>query len=210
MQPTSTAPSPKDEVLRRIGRNVVNFQYLEATLRSMIPSLANEGTLKDWQSNLTATTRRHKKSSLGDLAGTFLESVFSGAEESLVDADESLREITFRVSLQLDTTAEQEAEQRKALLKLVRERNRLIHRDALDIDLSSPEQCAQLSAQLDEQNERIRAQLLHLNSVRQTHREALEELVRFMQTDEFLSVLQCQGDDAQHSNWNRDARSASQ
>ena len=199
MQPTSTAPSPKEEVLRRIGRNVVNFQYLEATLRSMIPSLANEGTLKDWQSNLTATTRRHKKSSLGDLAGTFLESVFSVADESLVDTDESLREIKFRVSLQLDTTAEQEAEQRKALLTLVRERNRLIHRDALDVDLSSPEQCAQLSAQLDEQNERIRAQLLHLNSLRQAHREAHEELVPFMQTDEFLSVLQGQGDDAQYS-----------
>jgi len=198
MQPTSTAPSPKEEVLRRIGRNVVNFQYLEATLRSMIPSLANEGTLKDWQSNLTATTRRHKKSSLGDLAGTFLESVFSVADESLVDTDESLREIKFRVSLQLDTTAEQEAEQRKALLTLVRERNRLIHRDALDVDLSSPEQ-SQLSAQLDEQNERIRAQLLHLNSLRQAHREAHEELVPFMQTDEFLSVLQGQGDDAQYS-----------
>jgi len=95
-------------------------------------------------------------------------------------------------------TAEQEAEQRKALLKLVRERNRLIHRDALDVDLSSPEQ-SQLSAQLDEQNERIRAQLLHLNSLRQAHREAHEELVPFMQTDEFLSVLQGQGDDAQYS-----------
>jgi hypothetical protein len=193
MQPTVAAPSPRDEVLRRIGRNVVNFQYLEATLRSMIPLLENEGTLKDWQSNLSAKTRRHKKSSLGDLAGTFLESISSGAEESLVDADEPLRELKLRVTFQVDTTPEQEAEQRTSLLKLVRERNRLIHRDALDVDLNSPEQCARLAAWLDEQNERIREQLLHLNLLRTAHREALEEFVRFMQTEEFLSVLQGQG-----------------
>lgn len=186
-------------MLRRIGRSVVNFQYLEATLRNMIPSLSNEGTPKDWQANFSATTRRHKKSSLGDLAGSFLERVFSGADESLIDADASLRELKLRVSLQVDATPKQEAEQRRALLKLVRERNRLIHWDALDVDLNSPEQCARLAAQLDEQNERIRAQLLHLNSLRQAHREAFEELVRFMQKEEFMSVLQGQQDDARHS-----------
>ena len=196
MQTTSANQSLRDEVLRRIGRNVVNFQYLEATLRSMIPSLASEGTPKDWQSNITATARRHKKSSLGDLAGTFLEGIFSNTEDTRFGADESARKAKFRISLQVETNPEQEAEQRRTLLKLVVERNRLIHRDALTVDLTSPEQCALLAARLDEQNERIRAQLTYLNSLRQTHREALEELVRFMQTDEFISALQGHEDDA--------------
>lgn len=196
MQTTSLAPSARDEVLRRVGRNVVNFQYLEATLRSMIPSLASQGTPTDLQSNLDATARRHKKSSLGDLAGTFLEGIFGSAEDSSFGTDEAAREVQLRISFRVETDPEREAEQRKALLKLVVERNRLIHRDVLSVDLNSPEQCAQLSARLDEQNERIRAQLSYLNSLRQAHREALEELVRFMQTDKFVSALQGHGDDA--------------
>lgn len=182
--------SPRDELLRRIGRNVVNFQYLEASLRSMIPALASEGTLKDWKSNLTATARRHKKSSLGDLAGTFLEGIFPKVDDSSNDAGNPATDISFRISLQVETSPESEADQRSAILKLVVERNRLIHRDALMVDLNSPEECALLSARLDEQNQRIRAQLLHLNLIRQAHREALEEFVRFMQTTEFMAALQ--------------------
>jgi len=194
MKTTSIDQSPRDEVLRRIGRNLVNFQYLEATLRSMIPSLASEGTLIDWQSNITATAQRHKKSSLGDLAGTFMKGIFSNPEDT---TDESASEAKFRMSFQVETTPEQEAEQRRTLLKLVAERNRFIHRDVLTVDLTSPEQCALLGARLDEQNERIRAQLTFLNSLLQAHRKALEEFVRFMQTDEFMSVLQGHEDDAQ-------------
>jgi hypothetical protein len=36
MQPTNDSHSARDELFRRIGRNVVNFQYLEATLRSIV------------------------------------------------------------------------------------------------------------------------------------------------------------------------------
>lgn len=196
MQATSTAPSPRDAVLRCIGRNVVNFQYLEATLRNMIPSLASEGTPADWQSNIAATARRHKKSSLGDLAGTFLEGIFSSSEDSTLGADEPTREAKFRISFQVEASPEQKAAQRKALLKLVVERNRLIHRDALTVDLNSPEQCELLVSRLDEQNERIRAQISYLNSLRQAHREALEEFLRFVQTDEFMSAFQGHDDDA--------------
>jgi hypothetical protein len=39
MQPTVDSQPVRDELFRRIGRNVVNFQYLEATLRSMVPTL---------------------------------------------------------------------------------------------------------------------------------------------------------------------------
>jgi hypothetical protein len=196
MQTAPEASSPRDQVLRCIGRNVVNFQYLEATLRSMIPSLASEGTPTDWKSNIAATTRRHKKSSLGDLADSFLEGIFSAPDSARPDTSESANEVRFQISFRIETTPEEAASQRKALLKLVVERNRLIHRDVLDVDLDSPEQCARLLAHLDEQNERIRAQLLHLNSLRQAHREALEEFVRFMQTDEFMSALQGHEDDA--------------
>lgn len=49
MQPTIDSQPVRDELFRRIGRNVVNFQYLEATLRSMVPTLYYKSTLKELQ-----------------------------------------------------------------------------------------------------------------------------------------------------------------
>jgi len=190
MNLTSENSSTQDGVLRRIGRNVVNFQCLEAGLRGMIPSLASTGTLRDFKSSLLATGKKHKKSSLGTLADTFFDGIFSKADELNAGTENASKEVSFRTSLQIKTSPELEAEQRKSLLKLVIERNRLIHSDALKVDFNSPEECAIFSKRLDEQNERIRAQLLDLNALRQAHSEALEELIRYIQTDEFLTALQ--------------------
>lgn len=51
MQPAVDSQFARDELYRRIGRNVVNFQYLEATLRSMVPMLYNKSTLKELQAH---------------------------------------------------------------------------------------------------------------------------------------------------------------
>ncbi len=194
MQAPLDSPSPRDMLLRCIGRNVVNFQYLEATLRSMLPSLANEGTLQELHANLAATTRRNKKSSLGSLADSFLDGVFGKEKSTDHEAAEPATEIRIRMSIQIECTPEDSAAQRKALLKLVAERNRLVHRSALEIDLNSPEACNRMIDLLDEQNARIRSQLDYLNSLRHAHRESLEELLRFVNSGEFLRVLQGHSD----------------
>lgn len=183
------SPSPRDSVYRCIGRNIVNFQYLEATLRGMLPTLAIEWTPTSGQSKLNATARKHKKSSLGNLADAYLDGIFTRPEDSGLDADESANEMSVRISFHIDASPERRAEQRKALLKLVVERNKLIHRDLLTVDLNSSEQCELLIARLDEQNDRVLLQLAYLNSLKQAHREALEEFQRFIQTDEFKSAL---------------------
>lgn len=162
----------------------------------MIPALASEGTLSDWESNIKATAKRHKKSSLGDLAGTFLGNIYRTLDDQSAKAEETAKEATIRISLEIEASPEERAEQRKALLKLVVERNRLVHRDALSVDLDSEEQCEQLAARLDEQNERIRVQLAFLNALRQAHREALEEFLRFAQTSEFMAAFQGGQNDA--------------
>lgn len=61
MQPTVDLQTSRKELFRRIGRNVVNFQYLEATLRSMIPALYNHGTLRELPANQDEVSRKHKK-----------------------------------------------------------------------------------------------------------------------------------------------------
>lgn len=194
MTPTTDLQSVHDELLRRIGRNVVNFQYLEATLRSMIPALSNKGTLSELKIRQAELARKHKKSSLGELANAYHKKVFRVPSEDL--PGDALTEPTVAFSVQIESTTDDVAIQKRALASLVVERNRLIHRDVLNVDMTSKEQCEALSTRLDEQNTRIRQQLDQLNAFRSGMREAAEELIRFIESEEFLAMLRDERDDA--------------
>ena len=196
MQRTIDSHSARDELFRRIVRNVVNFQYLEATLRSMIPALYNKGTLKELQANQDGLSRKDKKSSLGDLANAYHERVYGKniADEAL--ADEVLSEPTFAFSVHIEVTPEKVVQRKRALGKLIAERNRLIHKDLLNVDLNSREECEELSARLDEQYIRIRRYLEYLNSLRTSFREMVAEFGRLLESDEFLALLRRECDDA--------------
>jgi len=196
--PSVDSHSARDELFRRIGRNVVNFQYLEATLRIMIPVLANKGTLKTLQTNQNEVSRKYKKSTLGNLANAFHERVYgkSLADEAPSNEDSSEAIIAFWVHL--DVTPEKAEERRRALSNLIAERNRLIHHDLLDIDLDSQEECDEFCARLDEQYTRIRRHLDYLNSLRTGFQETAAEFGRLLQSEEFLAVLMGEQVDLEH------------
>jgi hypothetical protein len=192
MQPTDSQ-SARDELFRRLGRNVAYFQYLEATLRRMIPVLSNKGTLKQLQARQDEVSRKHEKSTLGNLANAYHERVFGNNATQEAVPDEVLPEPWFAFSVHPDVTPETAAQREAALVNLVGERNRLIHEDLLSVDLDSREECEELSARLDEQYTRIRNQIEYLNSFRTRFRELVAEL---LESDEFLSLLRGECDDA--------------
>ena len=63
----------QDELLRRVGRNMLSFQHLESALRAIVPTLSAAGTVREIQSDLIQSKRRFKKASVGDLSRAFLE-----------------------------------------------------------------------------------------------------------------------------------------
>lgn len=152
----SKRTSFRDELLRRIGRNVVNFQFLESILRDMIPTLSLQTTYPSKHAQSVKTKQKAKKDTLGILAGTFLDGVFYSSNVDVAESIEEVHEITLTSKFQIDADTEKIAERKKGLLRLVVERNKLIHREVLKVDLNSEEQCQCLSEKLDEQNDRIR------------------------------------------------------
>jgi hypothetical protein len=196
MQPAIDSQTARDDLFRRIGRNVVNFQYLEATLRSMIPALYNRGTLKELQANQDEVSRKHQKAALGDLANAYHERVYGKNVEDEAMPDDMVSEPTFAFSVRLEVTQETAVQCKRALMKLVAERNRLIHKDLLSVDLNSRKECEELSARLDEQYTRLRRHLDYLNSLRTGFQEMAAELGRLLESDEFLELLRGGRDDA--------------
>ena len=188
MQPTLDSQPVRDELFRRIGRNVVNFQYLEATLRSMVPMLYNKSTLRELQADQDEVSPKQEKSTLGNLVSAYHDRL-SRSKKVLNETvlDEVLAEPTLTYGFTIDVTP---AAQRKiALVNLVAERNRLIHEDLLNVDLKSREECEQLSARLNEQYTRIRRHLDHFNSLRTNFQEMAAEFGSLLESDDFRALL---------------------
>ena len=197
MQPTVDSQSARDELYRRIGRNVVNFQYLEATLRSMVPMLYNKSTLKELQAHQNEVSTKQEKSTFGNLVSAYHDRL-SRSKKVLNETvrDEVLAEPTFAYGFTIEVTPETAAQRKIALVNLVAERNRLIHEDLLNVDLKSLEECEELSARLDEQYTRIRRYLDYLNSLRTNFREMAAEFGRLLESDEFRALLSGVRDDS--------------
>ena len=190
MQPTIDSQSARDELYRRIGRNVVNFQYLEATLRSMVPMLYNKSTVKELQAHQNEVSPKQEKSTFGNLVSAYHDRL-SRSKNVLNETvpDEVLAEPTVAYGFTIDVTPETAAQRKIALVNLVAERNRLIHEDLLNVDLKSREECEELSARLDEQYTRIRRHLDHFNSLRTNFQEMAAEFGRLLESDEFRALL---------------------
>ena len=184
----------RDEALRRIGRNVVNFQRLEASLRQLVPSLSLAGPVRELGTLRASRAKELKKKSLGELTNRLHAEVFRDEQEVLEPAIQT--EITFAHSFRIEANSTEVADNVKALARLVRERNRLVHADLVSVDLNSITECEALSDRLDEQNERICAQLNFVNTLRQTHSTAVAALVKFINSEEFLEQLKPDRDDA--------------
>jgi hypothetical protein len=192
---TVDSQSARDELYRRIGRNVVNFQYLEATLRSMVPMLYNKSTLKELQAHQSQVSPNQEKSTFGNLVSSYHDRLSRSKELSNETVpDEGLAEPTLTVGFSIEVTEETAAQRRSALVNLVAERNRLIHEDLLNVDLKSREECEELSSRLDEQYTKIRRHLDHFKSLRTNFQEMAAEFGRLLESDEFRALLSGESD----------------
>jgi 23S rRNA pseudoU1915 N3-methylase RlmH len=184
----------RDAALRRVGRNVVNFQRLEAALRALVPAMRLSGPMRDLPTRHALEVGSLKKRTLGDLTAKFQKRM-RGSERSETNSIEP-EEPTLTLSMQYKFDAQLEKELKTELLSLVKERNRLIHSDFLAVDFSSSEACIQLSRRLDEQNDRVTKQLSLLQSLTKAHVEAMNALARFVASEEFAAQLGQQDEDA--------------
>jgi hypothetical protein len=114
-----------DEVLRRIGRNLLLFQQIEFLLKHLMSNSRFEGTIASAPANHEERRANFHKQTLGQLAGQFADDVLADAGER--DAPESLSEAWFSFGFTIQTDSafvEQHTAEMKAVVDA---RNDLIH-----------------------------------------------------------------------------------
>ena len=178
----------RSEALRKIGRNVVNFQKIEACLKFLVAVCGTAGTRTTLLDNTREEAARVHRESLGNLATSFNRRVIDGKDNPV--APEDLTEVWMSTSLKVDGDADSNSKWKRALRTLVAERNSLIHRDLVRFDYDSVASCRELIELLDAQNPRILEQLSALRVLIDVFRENVAELQAWVDSDEFLRQVE--------------------
>jgi len=164
----------ENEILRKIGRIVVNFQKLEGMLKSISWVSSYAGSLADIEDQHVKHTNSLRKQSLGMVVATFFEKIY--VDGGAGDTTSNSADYTLRFKI-----VREDRERLKALLEtLVEERNELIHTRLLHFDSRSIDSCNALNKFLDEQNarlepvfEEIRILLVNVLKARKAHLDAM-------------------------------------
>lgn len=177
-----TIEQSKNEVLRKIGRNVMLFQQLEQLLKFIITNGSISGYASELESNQKQKKESIKKQTMGQLVGQYLKTTHS--EEELIDDSKEFKEAFISFKFHIESDAVYYETKKADLSKMVSERNELIHHILPRFDLSSLESCIELEYQLDKQREKIIHEINDLEQKIKHLQELKEVMVDFINSDE--------------------------
>ena len=169
----------RDEALRKIGRNLVNFQRFERALKWVIVRSDLRGSASQLASAHRAKEEDTERKPMGWLVEELFKTVYSSdarSRDPSADGNEAWMSFSFRLELDRDSIRARKRE----LSSLVKERNVLIHKALASFDPESPESCQQLISMLDAQNDKLephyRSLVRTIDQMRALQQEALRHL----------------------------------
>lgn len=176
----------KNEVLRKVGRNLMIFQQMEAMLKLLLGNGVIEGYASELESRAAKRAAEADRKTMGQLVGQFFENHFAdGAGEA--KAPEELREPWFSFGWSVALNDATAYEQHKAAFAdVVSERNELAHHCFSRYDWLSNERLGDAEQYLDRQRERIAPEWERLKGFM----KANEDSRRYLASEEVQGQLE--------------------
>ncbi len=191
MEITIDMKALEDDVLRKIGRNMMGLQQIEALLKTLlIHSNVRAGPAEVLQQQQARRNEAIAKQTLGTLVKQFTSEVL--APEDVIASDSAGEGMapyfTFSYSIQTD---EATITQRTAALKLlVDERNELIHHFLPKWTRGSLESTHAVNLHLDQQHARVRAEFEILRAYLEGLRRSRDLLRNLMFSPEYEKQME--------------------
>ena len=172
-----------DEVLRRVGRNLVIFQQIEQSLKLLLANHKNAGPIGKYAENLQVRTACINKKMLGHLVEKYATEVLLDAGEDV--PEEERPEDWFEFSFQISAEADRIAGLRSDLQVMINERNELVHHFLPRWQPSNEQALTDALAYLDAQRDRVLPMHEHLRASVKCLYESATKLVEFLDSPEF-------------------------
>lgn len=181
--PQAHARTPAtDEVLRRVGRNLVIFQQVEQALKFLTTHARFHAPASQFAERFGKHAEAIQKKSMGDLAGKLVDNVLQADRDD--GTPDNVTEAWFGFRFTIESDAESVARHERELKELVDRRNELVHHflprwhDAVDGDADAA------LAWLDAQREAAVALLDRLQGWARTVETARKEQAAFLLSPE--------------------------
>lgn len=188
MNPDTELQDAYDDVLRKIGRNLLMFQKAEQLLKHLL-TLGNFKVTDSEPTSYEEQASIWHKQTMGSLIMPFLEKHCSG-KDPLANFPSDSAGISLASSFTLGVDA---AARQKALAVMVNERNELVHHLFFKIDRNSVENCREIADYLDAQRENALPVIERLQEEGKFVTTQLSELCAFLTSDEGQAMLRLTG-----------------
>lgn len=172
-----------DELLRRVGRNLVIFQQIEHSLKLLLANHKNAGPIDRYAENLQARAERVNKKMLGHLVEAYTTEVLHDAGEEPPKEESPDDWLTF--SFQIGVETEFLEGIRKDLKLMTDERNDLVHHFLQRWQLGSDNDVTKALAYLDEQREKVLPMHEHLRSMVQHLHDSAKMFAEFVASPDY-------------------------
>lgn len=173
----------KNEVLRKIGRNLLVFQQLEMMLKYLIANKKVAGYASEINANQEKQLATVKKQTMGTLVGKFLEDANTKCEE-FPEAPQELKKPFFSFGFQFGIDENEYERKKQALAAIVEERNELIHSFLPRLDPNSIESWQETGSHLDQQREKILPEIKKIEALIDALLKGRKEICDYLQSEE--------------------------
>lgn len=178
-----------EEVLRKIGRNVLLFQQIEGILKYLIASHRMDGAASDYVERQKMRANKVQNQMMGNLVKRYTDDILSDAGESSYEPEE-ITQVWISTSFTITGDNNFYESQRANMKLVVDERNDLIHHFLPRWQPDSVEHMAAAVSYLDQQQEKVMPMFEHLNSVSETMKYAFREMAEFLASDEATKQIE--------------------
>lgn len=182
----------RDEVLRKIGRNVVLFQHVEMTLKALLTVSTTAGsTHEEVERHRERRQNTVGKKTLGNLVGQFVDKILIAPEpsETITRSEETSAGSSFACRFNIDGDGYYEHKTAR-MAALVDERNQLIHHALTTFDLQSTAGLTSFDQHLELQAGRIRAEASDLEVAMSSLVEGRKQLVEYFASGEGAKAME--------------------
>ncbi len=181
-------PTLRDELFRRVGRNLLNFQRIEGMLKFLVANVGLAGPITELARIRETDTNIVRQSTMGILAGRLLNEFLSDIGDSDADANAGVEVPASETWASFTVTIEMDAASRASLgddiRALVEERNQLVHNFYSQWDGTTIESTHVALDHLEEQRKRLRPVFERLKEWTQNTKEGMKAHADFLSSPE--------------------------
>ncbi len=173
----------KNEVMRKIGRNVLLYQQVEHILKYLVSNGRISGDVSTIKSRHETRKKSVAKKTMGTVAGDFFAEIF-GEDSALEGHPENPSGAHLSISFRIETEEKHFELRKEAIASIIADRNELIHHLLPKLTTESVESWLETDQYLDVQREKILPELRYLQSVATNFSEIRKDLGEYLLSEE--------------------------